>query len=390
VFRAVALDESARILLRVLLVMRTTTMRGLGGAMLVVLGLAGAVACGDNPTPPDVPDPRTCTATWRTVYSPDDQTLRVPFDREQTTALHGGQLYFNASLSPVPERDGLWAIPTAGGPATQVYAGSLWAIWIEDDDLIFGQGPTLYRLPIGGGDPQPILTHHIFDAGLSSRLVESWGLDRDALYWILYDYVSVTVWRSPRDGSGDQQIAALPASEGSIGTASSVRLTLVGDQVFVTSDTDAWAVAKTGGELRTVLSKADINGHLIAMASDGGMLRWRIAGDSNHFRGELIRLTPDTSPGDALWSFDPRTTSIDQAWSDGAGGWYVAAEETATDAGRHLTIHSLAQGEPGPTRLACDPEINRVVFSGEGTSDGIFVLVGNTNAWEIAGVARQP
>jgi len=366
------------------------TIRGLDGAMLALLGLAGAAGCGDNPTPADVPDPRTCTATWRTVYSPDDQTLRVPFDREHTMALHGGQIYVNAWLSLVQQRDGLWAIPTVGGQATQVFAGSLWSIWIEDDDLIFGQGPTLYRLPIRGGDPEPILTLHIFDPGLSSRLVESWALDRDALYWILYDYVSVTVWRAPRDGSGDQQIAALPASVGSIGTASSVRMTLVGDQVFVTSDTDVWVVAKTGGEIRTVLSKADGNGYLIAMASDGGMLRWRSAGDLNHPRSELVRVTAETSPGEALWSFDPRTTSIDRAWSDGAGGWYIAAEETATDAGRHLTIHSLAQGEPRPTRLACDPEISRVAFSGAGTSDGVFVLIGNTNAWEIAAVARQP
>jgi hypothetical protein len=83
------------------------------------------------------------------------------------------------------------------------------------------------------------------------------------------------------------------------------------------------------------------------------------------------------------------TTSIDRAWSDGAGGWYIAAEETATDAGRHVTIHSLAQGEQRPTLLACDAEIGRAPFSGEGTSDAVFVLVGDTNTWEIAAVARQ-
>ena len=46
-----------------------------------------------------------------------------------------------------------------------------------------------------------------------------------------------------------------------------------------------------------------------------------------------------------------------------------------------LTEHETYTVNVHPT----DPN---VVFAG--TSDGVFVLIGNTNAWEIAAVARQP
>jgi hypothetical protein len=232
VLRAVAIDESARILL----VVTPMTNRRLAVTMVALLEAAGAVGCSEKPTLADMPDPRICTTTWRTVYRPDDQTFLAPFGREHTMAVYGQQIYLNANEGH-GERDGLWVIPTVGGPATQVHAGSLWSFWIEDDDLIFAEGSTLYRMPIKGGDSQPILTYHIFDPGLSSRFVASWALDRDALYWVLYDFVAFTVWRSPRDGSGDQQIATLPTPPSS--TASAVRLTLMGDQVFVISDTEA-------------------------------------------------------------------------------------------------------------------------------------------------------
>src|SRR4029434_5774976 len=55
-------------------------------------------------------------------------------------------------------------------------------LWVEDDRLLFVDRSRLYSVPLTGGTPELIFESHPYEPGLD-RIVVSWALDREALYW---------------------------------------------------------------------------------------------------------------------------------------------------------------------------------------------------------------
>jgi hypothetical protein len=131
---------------------------------------------------------------------------------------------------------------------------------------------------------------------------------------------------------------------------------------------------------------------LLGIAPDGTMVWTRSAGnsDGNHPRASLVKQRiDDAAPGSPLLTFDLLSVAMQGAVPDGHGGYYVYAWEYGTDGGIHGTVWAL-DADDQLTRIACDPEIERLPKGGAGTPDAFYAVVDDLNSWQVVAVPRTP
>jgi hypothetical protein len=312
------------------------------------------VACGSDP-PEDRPDPKDCSASWKVVFSPD-QEPGVWQPRVQILRWHQGRLYFSTILSA---RNGIRSVPESGGDPLLLYQGDSWNFWLEGSDLLYATGADLYRMPLAGGAAESIYHGHLFDDG-RSKLVKDWNLDGDSIYWMQVQYDQAdgwTLWRGLRNGGGDSPVAALPMVD------FVDRVSVLPDQlVAVSSAPELWTVRKKDGATRR-LPRWQAAPEVLGISDDGEILWSGYDGadeDGSHWRYSVARSRVDGSAPQRSWIGKPPHAHPIRAWADGAGGWYVSTWELGVDQAQHVSIFAIdAQGQG--TRLACDPEVDSTV-----------------------------
>jgi hypothetical protein len=348
-------------------------------------------ACGSEAGKP-LPDPRICAANWRPVYTPD-QTVHKPFDLTGDVFIraHQDRIFVNTRGDLGLAPSGIRSVPTGGGPASLVYEGQTLAFFIEDDQLLVVGTTTLQRVPLSGGAGDPILTIHALEEWVNA-LISPWALDREALYWARDDFAEITVWRAPRDGSGDQRVATLPSTADVLERPHVDRLHLLDDgRLLVLSGRRVWTIPKAGGELRELTLPDDLFEPL-GTAPDGTMLWTRFVSsrEGGYPVYALVKLhVDDPTPGPPIITFAVDELLLQNATPDGNGGFYVLAWEYGADGGIHTTAWTLDAADR-LTRVACDPEIERVAMGGAGTPDTFYPLVWTSNDWQVAAVSRTP
>jgi hypothetical protein len=78
------------------------------------------------------------------------------------------------------------------------------------------------------------------------------------------------------------------------------------------------------------------------------------------------------------------------ATPDGNGGFWLPAWELGADGGIHLTISTLDTADH-ITRVACDPEIERLAIGAAASGDSYYLIAEGTNlSWQVAAVSRAP
>jgi hypothetical protein len=352
--------------------------------LLSLLGVAvAASACGE-PAHPDRPDPRVCSLNWEVVYSPGQDVLS-PFSTDDSMKIAGDRVYVNVSGLRSLADDGLLSFPVGGGEVTQVRAAETRTFWIEGDRLIYEQSRTLYSQPVAGGEPEVLFTVGSAD-DMKITYRGPWALDGDALYWVSDDFEHVKIWHHPRAGGEDRELVTLSDLDPDIGGFSINRLDVVGDELYAVVGDGVWILPKNGGPARKVEVDNTLNDFL-GMAGDGTTLWRRRVNAGDDVRYEVVSLRAGdgqlTPVGfGAAAGFYPL-----EAWADGAGGWYVAAWEDATDGGPHVTI-STVDNDGAVNRIACDPLVYSRAAHGAATAGGVHLIVIYDNLWEIVAVSR--
>ncbi|HEY7374721.1 MAG TPA: hypothetical protein VIF57_21330 [Polyangia bacterium] len=364
------------------------------GAAVLIAALAGGLAgsgCDSDENMRLRPDPETCAANWRAVFSPD-QSVLAPFDLtgDPFIRTRGDRVFVNPNaLGRAPA--GVRSLPASGGPDSIVFDGWARAFWIEDDQVLAVSASALQRRPLAGGSVETILDLPWLTT-LKDALYSPWELDREALYWAEYDYVQSTLWRAPRDGGEMQQLATLPpAGDGTVLQVGTLHLLDDGRLVSV-SRTQVFMIPKAGGAMQQ-MKVADNLADPLGLASDGTMLWTQFAGnsDGNHPRYSLVKQrVDDDAPGAPLMTYDALSVKLTQAVPDGNGGFYVMAWEYGTDGGIHATIWAMDAGDH-MSRIACDPEIERLPTGGVGTLDTLYAVVEDPSlSWQVVAVSRTP
>lgn len=352
-------------------------------------GLAGS-GCGSDENMRLLPDPRTCPANWRVIYSPD-QTVFVPdnLGGDVFIRTRGDRVFVNPTpLGRAPA--GVRSLPTSGGPESIVFDGWARAFWLEDDQMLAVTSSALQRRPLAGGDVQTVLTLDGLNA--INAINSPWELDREALYWAADDFVTATIWRAPRDGGDKQQLAALPPNDDTPDPHVNLLQLLDDGRLLAVSGRHVFTIPRTGGALRDVKEPDGVVAP-IGLGPDGTTLWTQYAGnsDGNHPRDSLVKQRVDEDAPEApLWTYDALGVKPVQAVPDGNGGFYVTALEYGTDGGIHGTVWALDAGDH-MSRIACDPEIGRVLAGGAGTPDTLYAVVEDLNLnWQVVAVARTP
>jgi len=363
-----------------------------GIAVLVAVSAGGLAAggCGSDENMRLQPDPRICSGNWRVLFSPD-QALEDPFDLTGDPFIRtsGDRVFVNpGSLGRAPA--GIRSLPTGGGPESIVFDGWVRAFWIEDDQVLAVTSSALQRRPLAGGDVATVLA--LDQLSTLNALYSPWELDREALYWAADDYVTSTIWRAPRDGGDRQQLATLPPNDETPDPHVHVLRLLDDGRLLAVSGHHVYTIQKTGGALRDV-KVADNMVDTIGIGPDGTMLWTRFAGnsDGNHPRYSLVKQRVDEDAPEApLWTYDALSATPAQAVPDGNGGFYVMAWEYGTDGGIHATVWAMDAGDH-MSRIACDPEIERLPTGAAGTPDTLYSVVEDASlSWQVVAVSRTP
>lgn len=354
--------------------------------LLSLFGVAvAASACGE-PAAPDRPDPRVCSLNWEVVYSPGQDVLS-PFSTDDSMTIAGDRVYVNVSGLRSFSDDGLLSFPVGGGEVTKVRPGYTTPFWIEGDRLVYEEAKTIYSQPVSGGEPEVLFTIAAADSVSTYR--GPWVLDHDALYWVSDDFVHVKIWQHPRAGGEaggeDRELVTLSDFDPELNGVSIERLAVVGDELYAAVGDGVWILPKNGGPARKV-EVGTLNGFL-GIAGDGTTLWRRHVTNDSALRYEVVSLR--AGDGQLTPVRFGATTGLYplEAWADGAGGWYVAAWEDATDGGPHVTI-STVDNDGAVNRIACDPLVDSSIYHGAATADGVHLIVVYDNLWEIAAVSR--
>jgi hypothetical protein len=352
--------------------------------LLSLFGVAvAASACGE-PAAPDRPDPRVCSLNWEVVYSPGQDVL-PPYSIDDPMKVADDRVYVNVNGFRSLADNGLLSFPVGGGEVTKVREGYTAPFWLEGDRLVYHELRTLYSQPLAGGEPQALFT--VADADEMNRMYRGpWALDGDALYWVTDDFEQVKIWQHPRAGGEDRELVTLSDFDPDLGGFSINRLDVVGDELYAVVRDGVWILPKDGGAARKVDVHDTLSGFL-GIAGDGTTL----------WRRPVTTVSPTSYEVVSLRAGDGQLTPVRvgttagfypmEAWADGAGGWYVAAWEDATDGGPHVTI-STVDADGAVNRIACDPLVESRIAHGAATADGLHLIVIYDNLWEIAAVSR--
>ena len=317
-------------------------------------------------------DLSTCQDNWRVLLQDSGSDWTI------TTDLNGsglswsdGQLYFE-------HRDSAWNNP---GTLASIYAstpvGSYTDLvpvdspswWIEDQQLIYVSGAyLLYTVPLAGGTQPTLLVDLAQDT--PNPFFINFVLDAEAIYWVSLQQVPTdvsgwytttgwSVWRALRATGERQQLAIMPVLSAQSGLGASLVLTrdavVVYDGIQGLTGT-LFVVPKAGGGPVALPSPSSAS-YLMLGTSFEGVALWRTSASG----GGGYLMWRSTSDGAAPLPFStdmPPTLSVTNAWSDGNGGWYMAAWEstdaTMNFASQHATLWTLDKSGHG-ARLACNP-----------------------------------
>ena len=360
------------------------------GRRAAVLGALLLAACGSTPAPEHLLDPNLCAGAWSSIYSPE----QTPVSPILPTIRWSGDQLFVSKAWPYPPT--IQAIPVAGGDPVNVYQGDALEFWIEGDRLLVASGGKLLSTPAGGGGPaEVVLTTHVFDV-FKDQLPVGWSVDGNALYWAVMDFVSGgntqwTIWRAPRDGSGDVNLGVLPLPPQSQGQVD--RVVPLGDRVLVsTSGTTGGARVFAVPIAPGPISELPQGGTSVLGISDDGTILWSTATgvEKNRFVTTIAQSRADGSQPAPYWPGKPPGADSSASWPDGAGGWYVATDEVGTDQALHATVW-LIDGAGAATRLACDPQVQSILSSAAVGADGLVGMDFYTNRyWRLVEISRGP
>jgi hypothetical protein len=241
--------------------------------------------------------------------------------------------------------------------------------WIEDQQLIYVSGAyLLYTVPLAGGTQPTLLVDLAQDT--PNPFFINFVLDAEAIYWVSLQQVPTdvsgwytttgwSVWRALRATGERQQLAIMPVLSAQSGLGASLVLTrdavVVYDGIQGLTGT-LFVVPKAGGGPVALPSPSSAS-YLMLGTSFEGVALWRTSASG----GGGYLMWRSTSDGAAPLPFStdmPPTLSVTNAWSDGNGGWYMAAWEstdaTMNFASQHATLWTLDKSGHG-ARLACNP-----------------------------------
>jgi len=357
--------------------------RSLGVAVAALI----LVACGEaKPGGPGGLDPRDCVGRWQVLYSPP-QILDGGPPSHPKLRWQSGRVFFPGTEEAIV-RHPLLSLPADGGEATTVLPDFGLDYWIEDDRVLYvelGSG-VLYQVKLSGLEservPEPLVDSHVFENGSSVSVALTWALDSAALYWAGMGRLGASqasVWRASRDASDTRMLASidLANTNGSI-----ARLLPIADQLLTATgglSARLWKVPTGGGEAQE-LPRFDKKLAMIIGISEDGTILWS---DDEAGTQEMGRSRHDGLPVQPFETSVPSNVRVSGAWSDGSGGYYLAATEKAADDAMHVTVWRVNANGDG-RRLACDPQIGSSIQGAVAGPDGLYGTVLYSNSyWEL-------
>jgi hypothetical protein len=334
-------------------------------AICMLMGLLGS--CGGMGTAEAPLNVSTCQNNWKAMLQASSNVWYLNLN-SSGLSWSNGQLYFEYWDRAATKPGGTIAsLPTAkpGASFTNVSSADPWYWWIENDQLIYlGGNNALYGVPLDGS-AQPTQFVELAQSSSNTQF-RNFILDTEALYFIgqEHDTSSATpsgwsVWRALRASGELQQLAVMPVASAYPGLGSTLTLTQDSVVVFdgtpgLRTDNRLYVVPKTGGSPRELPKPS--SGSVLATNGDGVSLWLESVSGGKSYR--MWRSTMDGAVPTPFWTDKPPSLFLTQAWSDGTGGWYLAAweytqGELAPDS-QHTSIWSLDSSGHG-VRVACNP-----------------------------------
>jgi hypothetical protein len=331
-----------------------------GLAIFLLLGLGGS--CGDLDSAEAPLEVSTCQDNWSVLLQASGNVWDIGTSTNGFgLSWSNGQLYFRYWDKAAAAPWAIASISTADSSRSYSNVASVYPPywWIEDDQLIYVDGGyQLYGVPLAGGvDPMQLLD---MVQDTTDPLFFNFVLDADAVYWVSLERATTSwsVWRALRASGERQQLMGMPVSNAASGESSTLTLTqdsvMVSDGVSATLGGKLYLVPKTGGDARVL--PAPSSAWLLATSPDGTTLWLESLSGGKSYR--LWRSTIDGAAPAQFWTDKPPALFLTHAWSDGNGGWYLAAREytsaTMDVDSEHTSIWSLDSSGHG-ARLACSP-----------------------------------
>lgn len=268
----------------------------MGVTALLALGVGGA--CGESRAIPD--QPSTCAGLARQIsvqsgeYAPEDMEWR------------DGKLYYDAF-------PGIRVVSDQGGASSLLVTGGASRLWLRGERILYALGSQLFSAPIAGGDATLVGGPEDPPGGPLARTGE---IDDTAYYWqVVEGSTASTIWRLPLGGGEPQALGQVQVE----GLGAVIPL---GDDVWVLGalGRDGAVLPKRGGAARPLDTS---NGSFLA--TDGTRVLWwrrTAAGDAGE--GSELRVSDPAGVGaHAIWWERPHDSEPYKAWPDGRGGWYV-------------------------------------------------------------------
>jgi hypothetical protein len=361
-------------------------------AICLLMGLLGS--CGGMDAADAPLEVSTCQDNWSVMLQASSNVWDIE------TSLNGsglswsnGQLYFEYWDKAATSKWAIASIPTSTSAHqyTNVvnFDAPYW--WIENDQLIYlADNAAIYGVPLdGSAQPTQLLN---LAHGSSNTQFSNYILDSEALYWVGLEHDTSSaapsgwsVWRALRASGELQQLAVMPVAGAYPGLEST--LTLTQDSVVVldgtpglSTDNRLYVVPKTGGSPRELPKPS--SGWLLATNADGVSLWLESVSGGKSYR--MWRSTMDGAVPTPFWTDKPPSLFLTQAWSDGTGGWYLAAweythGELAPDS-QHTSIWSLDSSGHG-VRVACNPLSGSTNGLATAVSPTAFFLLDRDETW---------
>lgn len=303
------------------------------------VSLASA-GCGDDPPPP--PTLASCQDGWQPLIAP--RPLFLP----KALAYRQGELIYSATARSIDDGlrvDQIEAQPIAGGPVRVVAPGSAWNLWVEGDLIFFAMGSSLKSVPVAGGTPTVLLDT---DPQVRDEVFVQ-ALSPDFFFWGVYGVSTTAIWSWPRAG-GEKQLL------GTITEPDFYKVMVLGtDRLIITglAGKSAVALPLAGG---SPIKLADVGVRMIGTDATGAYGSHQTSAGGARPERFAIRFAPaDGGAARPFWPTLPADMAPYRMWSDGRGGWLVAALEWFDD-GRAHTALFWVDSQGGGTRAACNPD----------------------------------
>ena len=330
---------------------------------LAVFWLAGLVgSCGGLASEGAPLDVSACQDHWSVLLQASGNVWDIRTNmRGSGLSWNNGKLYFAYWDGAAANPGAIASISTSSSVRSYSDVANIapfyW--WIENDQLTYVDGHyQLYGVPLASGVEPTQLVDIAQDT--ADPYFVNFALDADAVYWVSLERAtkSWSVWRALRASDERQQLMVRPVSNAASGEGST--LTLTQDAVMVTDGVSAslggtlYVVPKTGGDARILPAPA--SGWLLATSSDGTALWLESLSGGKSFR--MWRSTVDGAAPTPFWTDKPPALFLTNAWSNGNGGWYLAAWESTSanmdSESQHTSIWAL-DGSGHGARLTCNP-----------------------------------